>query len=142
MQSHFHRHVRDGGVHVIRSRDDDSIELLFLEHDPIVVVPPRLREGLVGLGGTEIIHVTESDDVFARRIGDVALSLATATDPTDVELLVWGPGSGGGCGATSDPESHSRHAGESAVLDEGTTSGFLGHDRCFFAIQNSNESAL
>jgi hypothetical protein len=43
----LHRGERDGGVHVIRRGDHHRVDVLLLQHLPEVVVPGRLRVGVL-----------------------------------------------------------------------------------------------
>ncbi len=57
----------------------------LIQHLPVVLVSPRLREALEGPGGTAFVHVAEGDDVLVRHVGEIMSALAADAHRSEVD---------------------------------------------------------
>lgn len=75
-------------VHVIRGRNDDRIESLFLfEHHAPVLIKPGFRILLELTGGAGRVHVAQRHNVFAGAMVGVGSAFAVGPDDADVEFF-------------------------------------------------------
>ena len=79
-------HSRSDGMGMIRRGNRysvDTIPFLF-QHDSEILVAICLGELFEGLSGTNLVHVTEGNDVFSCTAGDVDCAFTASADGSDV----------------------------------------------------------
>src|SRR5689334_8837439 len=82
-----HRPVRDKGVMVVCSADDDRFHILLIEQAPPVGIRLRLRKDLERFFGTEVVDVAERDHVLVSHHIVVSRTSTPYTDEGDVQLV-------------------------------------------------------
>ena len=87
--AHLDGHRGDGSVHVVGCGDVNGIEgLLLLQHLAKVLIDFCIRVVLPLLVQSDLAHVAQSHNVFARTPVDVARTFSTAADAADIQLGV------------------------------------------------------
>ena len=103
---------RNGGVEVgmVRGADGDRVDVLGhrIEHLAEIVELFRLGKLGVGVPGSAVIDIAESDDVLIAQRVQVGPSASANSDAGDIELLAW-KGAEAGRGHTRHPGSKPGH---------------------------------
>ena len=89
MLSHLHRHHRRHSMRVVRRAHHHRIErFLRFQHLAEVAVSLGLGHALESFSRTHLIHVANRNDVLATHPLKIIQPFATASDHSDVQLLI------------------------------------------------------
>ena len=86
-------HGGDAGrtMDMVRRADHHRVDVLDgFQHLAVIAKARRVRMGVIGFGGTRVVDVAESDDVFpelAERL-DVVTAATAGSNKCDVQFLI------------------------------------------------------